>query len=131
MSESASVTGSASSRKRLVWVHVKATEDERSKWQTTAAERKLTLSDLIRQSLDAEPVGRPRREARAKVVRADPDLVNAIVRLGNNLNQLARWTNKYKSAASSIQILAALMAIERALLTLQLASVSVDPAGRD
>lgn len=98
--------------KRGVFVHVKASLDERSAWQALAAAEGLTLADLIRARLAANQVGRsPRRQARAKA--ADPALLAGIAKAGNNLNQLARWANTHKGAADAVQVLAALAAIER------------------
>ncbi len=38
-----------------------------------------------------------------------------ISRIGNNLNQIAKWANTYKGTAEAIEIIEALMAIEKAL----------------
>ena len=39
------------------------------------------------------PTPRKRALGRARVVRADPVVVEQLARIGNNLNQLARWAN--------------------------------------
>ena len=39
-----------------------------------------------------------------------------IARIGNNLNQLARWANTHKPAAEAIAVIAHLVSVERSLL---------------
>ncbi|WP_278473456.1 MobC family plasmid mobilization relaxosome protein [Stutzerimonas balearica] len=101
--------------KRTQWVHVKATPDEHKQWQALAAAQGLTLADLIRQSLAASTVGRTPRRRRMKAPEADPALLAALARAGNNLNQIGRWANTYKSNADAVQVLAALVGIEQIL----------------
>lgn len=99
-------------------VNIKVTADERQRWQTMAADAGLTVADLIRQRLgDARPVNRePVRRRAAR--RADPALLAALGRFGNNLNQIAKWANTYKTAAEAVQIISALTALEREILSL-------------
>ena len=42
-----------------------------------------------------------------------------IARIGNNLNQLARWANTHKAAAEAVEVVAQLAAIERELAALR------------
>lgn len=104
-------------QKRTRWVHVKATPDEHAHWQALAQARGQTLADLVRQSLDARPVGRPPRRRRRAVADADPALLAALARAGNNLNQIARWANTYKDEAEAVQVLAHLVSIEHTLFS--------------
>ncbi len=39
-----------------------------------------------------------------------------VVRIGNNLNQLARWANTHKTAAEAVTVIAHLVSFERSLL---------------
>lgn len=103
-------------RRRTVFSHVKSTPDERAEWHAVAAAAGMTLSDLFRSHplLATKPVGRaPRR--RAAHAATDPALLAGIAKVGNNLNQLARWCNSYKSASDCVQVLSALTAIQRQL----------------
>ncbi|MBC7201820.1 MAG: plasmid mobilization relaxosome protein MobC [Pseudomonas balearica] len=50
-----------------------------------------------------------------KAPEADPALLAALARAGNNLNQIGRWANTYKSNADAVQVLAALVGIEQIL----------------
>jgi hypothetical protein len=49
------------------------------------------------------------------VKRVDPEMIRELGRIGNNLNQVARWANYYKADADAEQVLAVLLAIERDL----------------
>jgi len=66
----------------------------------------MTIGDFMRQLLGKRRVRKTRRE-REKLLH--------LARIGNNINQLARWANTYKSNADSVLILAELAAIEREL----------------
>lgn len=96
------------------WVHIKVSNDERQAWQSQAEAEGITVADLIRSRLATTTVGRePRRKRAAR--RADPALLAAVGRIGNNLNQLAAWANTYKRQAEVIPVIAALVALERAV----------------
>lgn len=92
---------------------IKVSSAERADWQQQATAAGMTLSDLIRARMSSPTVCRAPRRQRRLV--ADPALLAAIARAGNNLNQIARWSNTYKSAADAAQVLIALAAIERQL----------------
>lgn len=106
---------SANKGARDRWVHVKVTEAERVQWQALAESEGVSVADLIRRRVgDARPVGRaPVRRRAAR--RADPLLLATLGRIGNNLNQIARWANVHKDAADAVQVLAALAAIDNIL----------------
>lgn len=105
-------------RRRTVFSHIKSTPDERAEWHAAAAAAGMTLSDLFRSHplLSTKLVGRATR--RGAYTGADPALLAGIARIGNNVNQLARWANAYKSAADAVLVLAALAAVERQLSSL-------------
>ena len=91
---------------------VRATETERAKWHAKARSAGLTLSDLVRRS-----IGRVRTwtTAHAEVER---DRTRELARLGNNLNQIARWANTHKEAIEAVEVIAHLVAIDRTLSAL-------------
>ncbi len=96
------------------WIHIKLTANERKSWQVSADAQGLTVADLVRQRMGTALVERaPVRKRQVK--RVDPSLIRELAKIGNNLNQLARWANTYKSAADAVQIIAGLAAIDRAL----------------
>ena len=86
-----------------VRVTVRVPEVEAVRWREAATAAGVSVSDWLRARAaagqDTGPVatGRPtprkRALGRARVVRADPVVVEQLARIGNNLNQLARWAN--------------------------------------
>ncbi len=97
---------------RAVWVKVRASEAERAEWHAKARSAGLTLSDLVRRS-----IGRVRTwtVAHAEVER---ERTRELARLGNNLNQIARWANTHKAAIEAVEVIGHLIAIDRALSAL-------------
>ncbi|MCZ0936523.1 MAG: MobC family plasmid mobilization relaxosome protein [Gemmatimonadetes bacterium] len=94
---------------RAVWVKVRASEAERAEWHAKARSAGLTLSDLVRRS-----IGRVRTwtVAHAEVER---ERTRELARLGNNLNQIARWANTHKEAIEAVEVISHLVSIDRAL----------------
>ena len=97
---------------RAVWVKIRSSEAERAEWHAKARSAGLTLSDLVRRS-----VGRVHTwtVAHADVER---ERTQQVARIGNNLNQIARWANTHKGAIEAVEVIAHLIAIERALAAL-------------
>lgn len=101
---------------RTKWIHIRVTEAERSAWQALAQAHKQTVADLIRSRIgNCQPVGRSPRRRQRLTRQADPALLRELARIGNNLNQVARWANTYKSASESVAVCTHLLAIERTL----------------
>jgi len=42
-------------------------------------------------------------------------LLRELAKVGNNLNQIARWANTYKSDADALEVTQALLSIQRVL----------------
>ena len=97
---------------RDVWVKIRASEAERAEWHAKARTAGLTLSDLVRRSVGR---ARPWTVAHADVER---ERTREQARIGANLNQIARWANTFKANAEAVEIVAHLVAIERALTAL-------------
>jgi len=95
--------------KRKKWVHVLLSDSEHADWHNKALSAGLPLSSLIRKKMDTAMIGAPR-----KVIKHDPALVREIAKIGNNVNQIARWCNVEKTT-NGLDILALLAAIERDL----------------
>lgn len=87
------------------------TEEERKMWKAKAEEAGRTLADYVREKMSAQQVMRRRQ----RVTAADPELVRAVARCGNNLNQIAKWCNTNKQSVESIKVIAALCSLEREL----------------
>ena len=94
---------------RAVWVKVRASEPERAEWHAKARSAGLTLSDLVRRSVAR---ARTWTVAHAEVER---ERTRELARIGNNLNQIARWANTHKGAIEAVEVIGHLIAIERAL----------------
>ena len=91
-----------------MWVKIRASEAERAEWHAKARSAGLTLSDLERRSVGR---ARPWTVAHAEVER---ERTRELARIGANLNQIARWANTFKANAEAVEIVAHLVAIERA-----------------
>ena len=104
-------------KRRDKWIHVKVSEKEREQWQALAKEKGVSVADLVRKSVGVQTLGtEPKRKAR-RTRQADPALLRELARLGNNLNQIARWANTYKSSAEAEAVIRALLSIERLLFS--------------
>ena len=99
---------------------VRASESERAEWHAKARSAGLTLSDLVRRA-----VGRTHTwtVAHAEVA---CERTRQVARVGNNLNQIARWANAHKEAIEAVEVIGHLIAIKRALRALDPAE-SPDP----
>ena len=98
-------------RKLDKMVKVRMDEDTLDSWRVCASEADLTLSDWLRSRIGE---GRLQPGPRRDPPPADPALLNAIARIGNNLNQLARAANR-QQWPDRAELLLRLAAIERAL----------------
>lgn len=78
-------------------------------------EAKAASAGLSKSALVREHIGRVRVIHPAGL----QELVRQVARAGNNLNQLARWANTYRSAAEAALILRALKQIHARLAELQ------------
>jgi len=111
---------------RSKWVHVKVSGPEKESWQSLAAADGLTLSDLIRQHMGAAKLVYREPVQKRRVKRVDPALIRELAKIGNNLNQISRWANIYKSDAEAMAVLRALLSVER-----QLSGIPTQPGRRE
>lgn len=103
---------------RAATVRLRLKPAEQADWQAQAEAEGITLSDLIRNRMgSARPTGIEPKRQRRMGRKADPALLAALGRVGNNLNQVAKWANTYKTDAEARQVLAVLVSIERILLS--------------
>lgn len=103
---------------RAATVRLRLKPAEQADWQAQAEAEGITLSDLIRKRMgSAKPTGIEPKRQRRMGRKADPALLAALGRVGNNLNQVAKWANTYKTDAEARQVLAVLVSIERILLS--------------
>jgi hypothetical protein len=91
---------------RTAWIKLRVTPAEKETIMAKAQAQSQTVTDFIRQrALDY----------RLRKTPLEKECVRQIARAGANLNQLARWANTYKNRAEAIQVLAALLSVEKAL----------------
>ncbi|SDL53947.1 mobilisation protein (MobC) [Maridesulfovibrio ferrireducens] len=91
---------------RTKWINLRVTPEEKKIITSEAETKGMSTCDFVRHKLGKQRVRKTKRE-REKLLH--------VARIGNNLNQLARWANTYKSNADSILILAELSAVEKEL----------------
>ena len=97
---------------RDVWVKIRASEAERAEWHAKAAAAGVPLSALLRQAMART------RTWTAPATEVERERTRQVARIGNNLNQIARWANTFKANAEAVEIVAHLVAIERTLAAL-------------
>ncbi len=94
------------------YIKVRLSKQEKIEWQEKAARAGLPLSNLLRQAM---------KKTRTWTA-ADRSLISEQTReislIGNNLNQIAKWANTYKSTAEAIEVIECLRAIESAIAQL-------------
>ena len=91
---------------RTAWIKLRVTPAEKEAITAKATSQGQTVTDFIRQrALDY----------RLRQTSLEKEHVRQLARIGANLNQLARWANIHKSRAEAIDVLAALVSLEREL----------------
>ena len=98
--------------RRTVQINVRLSAAERDAWRAKAAAVGVPLSDLLRQAMART---RTWTAANAAIER---ERTRQVARVGNNLNQLARWANTHASDAEAVEVAARLVSVERSLLVL-------------
>ena len=93
-------------------VAVRVTPSESADWRAKAAAAGVPLSALIRRAMART------RTWTAPAAEVERERTRQVGRIGNNLNQIARWANTHKGAVEAVEIVAHLVAIERALRAL-------------
>jgi len=96
-----------SDEKRTRWIKVRVTESEKSVIDEKAQAAGVTVADLIRQSLCRV------RTWTIKDKETERERIREIRRIGQNLNQIAKWCNQHKSGADAVSVIAHLVAIEK------------------
>ena len=110
-------------------IGIRATDAEKLDWELIAHAEGLKTSQLARLLLNNYSSSRGSRSRSCKVeakrsaslvrgAQSWQELIQQVARIGNNLNQIARWANTYKGAAEATQVIASLARIESALLEL-------------
>ena len=98
--------------RRSVEVHLRVSPAERAAWKAKAAAAGLSLSALLRQAMARTQTWT------APAMAVERERSRQIARIGNNLNQLARWANTHASPIEAVRVTDRLRAVERALRAL-------------
>ena len=85
---------------------------ELTEWRAKAVAAGVGLSELLRQAMART------RTWTAAATEVERERTRELARIGSNLNQIARWANIHKGNAEAAEVIAHLVAIERALDTL-------------
>ena len=91
-------------------VAARVTPAEHAAWQEKAAAAGVSPSALLREAMART------RTWTAPALAIESERIRQIARIGNNLNQLARWANTHRTAAEAVTVIAHLMSFERSLL---------------
>ena len=108
--------------KRDKWVNIKVTEKERNEWQAFAQLKDKNLSDVLRQLIADEMGVEIRLEnlpVKKKQVRAsrkkNPHQHKGLAKIRKNHNTNSPVANTLKSAAEPLEVVQALLSIQRAM----------------
>lgn len=88
------------------WIKIRVSEEEKTLFEAKAAEVGMSLADLIRHRLQAY---------RVRITALEREQLLTLARIGNNINQVARWVNTHKNGLETIQVVMRLDAILREL----------------
>lgn len=92
--------------KRNLIVRFRVSPEERATIKAKATAQSQSLTDFLRQRA---------LNYRLRKSSDEKERIRQLARIGNNLNQLARWANTYKDRAETMTVLGALLSVERAL----------------
>lgn len=96
-------------QQRTVTIKIRVTGAEQAGWQTKAEAAGVSVSELLRSAMTRVKTWTP---VNAEIER---ERNRELAKIGNNLNQIARWANAYKSAADAIEVVSHLRSIEQML----------------
>lgn len=96
-------------QQRTAIIKVRVTGAEQAGWQTKAEAVGVSVSELVRSAMTRVKTWTP---VNAEIER---ERNRELAKIGNNLNQIARWANAYKSAADAIEVVSHLRSIEQML----------------
>jgi Bacterial mobilisation protein (MobC) len=93
-------------------ISIRLTDEEKLDWDLKAHAAGLTISQLVRQAMDKVRITNVGDRA------LQIERTRQIAKIGNNLNQIARWVNSYKTTADAVEVVTHLVVIEQELLAL-------------
>ena len=93
-------------------IAVRLTDEEKLDWDLKAHAAGLSISELVRQAMNRVRISHVGDRA------VQIERTRQIAKIGNNLNQIARWVNRYRTTADTVEVVTHLVAIEQVLLDL-------------
>ena len=97
---------------RTAVVRARVTAAEHADWRAKAAAAGVSPSRLLRQAMART------RTWTAAAAEVERERTRQVARIGNNLNQIARWANTHADKADAVEVIAHLVAIEREIARL-------------
>ena len=97
---------------RTAVVRARVTPAEHADWLAKAAAAGVSPSRLLRQAMART------RTWTAAAAAVERDRTRQVARIGNNLNQIARWANSQATPIDAFEIIAHLIIIEREIARL-------------
>ncbi len=110
-------------RSRPILVAVRLTPDESADWRAKAKCAGVPLSALIRRAMART------RTWTVPAAEVERERTRQVSRIGNNLNQIARWANTHKGAVEAVEVIGHLIAIKREVSSLTLTERTDADAG--
>ena len=98
--------------RRIVKASVRVSAAEFAAWKAKAEAAGVRLSDLLRRAMART------RTWTAAAAEVERERTRQVARIGNNLNQIARWANTHADKADAFEVIAHLVAIEREIARL-------------
>ncbi|XPV75973.1 MAG: plasmid mobilization protein [Desulfovibrio sp.] len=95
-----------SSNCKTKWIGLRVTPEEKEQLVAAASGESMSVGDYLRKHIGRPQVRKTKKE-REKLLQ--------LARIGNNLNQIARWANMHKSGVDTVLLLNRLMEIREAL----------------
>ena len=102
-----SPVGALMADRRAAVVRARVLPSEHAAWQAKAAAAGVSPFDLLRQAPART------RTWTARAVAVERERTVQVARIGNNLNQIARWANTHAETDEAVEVIAHLVAIER------------------
>ena len=104
--------GAPMTGRRSAVVRARVLPSEHAAWKAKAAAAGVSPSDMLRQAMART------RTWTARAAAVERERTRQVARIGNNLNQIARWANTHAETAEAVEVIAHLVAIERAIAQL-------------
>ncbi len=104
--------GALMADRRTGQLHLRVSPAEAAAWRAKAEAAGVPLSDLLRQAMART------RTWTAAAAAVERERTRQVARIGNNLNQIARWANTHADRADAVEVIAHLVAIEQEIARL-------------